>query len=80
MKETGKVLALLTQLSISMLVPILMCLGVGIFLDDFFNTSPLCLIIFVVIGVGAGFRSVYVLTCGFFKDKDSFYDYKKDKK
>ena len=79
MKDIAKVLGLLSQLGISMLVPIFICLAVGIFLDRHLGTAPWLMIIFIVLGVAAGFRSVYMMTCGYFKDKDDPVYYKKNK-
>lgn len=77
MKEIGRALGLISQVGISMLVPILICLGIGIFLDRRFATAPVFMIIFIIAGVMAGFRSVYMLTLDYFKDKDDPYYYKK---
>ncbi len=67
-----------------MLVPIFICVFIGKWLDRLFDTSPILMIIFIIIGVGAGFRSIYVLTRDFYKDKDTYInmeEYKnKDKK
>ena len=57
MKDIGRALGLITQIGISMLVPILICLGVGVFLDRLCGTSPLLMFIFIILGVAAGFRS-----------------------
>ena len=42
---------------------IVACIGIGVFLgrflDDFFGTSPLLLIIFSFLGVGAAFKSLF---------------------
>ena len=80
MKEIGRALGLITQLGISMLVPILICLCIGVFLDRITGTAPICMIIFIILGVLAGFRSVYMLTLDFYKDKDDPYYYKKKDK
>lgn len=32
---------------------------IGYFLDDFFSSSPVCILIFFLIGIGAGFLNVY---------------------
>ncbi|MCR5421795.1 MAG: AtpZ/AtpI family protein [Lachnospiraceae bacterium] len=42
-----------------MLVPILLCTFLGIFLDDFFHTSFLVIIMFFI-GAVAGGRNVYI--------------------
>ena len=80
MKELGRALGLISQLGISMLVPILICLAVGVFIDKAVGTSPVFMIIFIIAGVMAGFRSVYMLTLEYHKDKDDPYYYKKKDK
>lgn len=83
-RESAKAWSLILQLAISMLVPIFICLFGGIWLDKVTGLKPLFLIIGIILGVGAGFRSVYVLTQDFFKNKDTYINmdkYKnKDKK
>lgn len=78
-KESAKAWSLILQLGISMIVPILICLFIGVWIDRFFDTSPLFLIIFIILGVGAGFRSIYVLTKDFYKDKDTYINFDKYK-
>lgn len=80
MKGIGHALALISQIGISMFVPILICLGIGVGLDNFFGTSPVLMIIFIILGVAAGFRSIYMMTLEYYKDKDDPYYYKKNKK
>jgi F0F1-type ATP synthase assembly protein I len=72
MREIGKALGLMTQIGISMLVPIAICLFIGRGLDSLFGCEPICMIIFIVLGVGAGFRSVWRLTESFYKGKDTY--------
>lgn len=72
MKEIGKALALITQLGITMAVPIFLCLILGSFLDKVFHTGNILMIIFIILGICAGFRSIYVMTKGFYKDKDTY--------
>jgi F0F1-type ATP synthase assembly protein I len=45
-----------------MLVPIFGGVLFGAFLDRFFGTSGIFLIIFVLLGVGSSFRNLYVLS------------------
>ena len=73
MKDLGRALGLITQIGISMLVPILLCLGIGVFLDRVFGTSPVLMFIFIVLGVAAGFRSVYMLVAQDINQKDDPY-------
>ena len=61
-KAIAKVLGLITQIGISMIVPIFLCVLVGAWLDRLFSSSPLFLIIFVILGVGASFRTLYMIT------------------
>lgn len=69
-KEIAKALSLLTQIGISMLVPIVICFFIGSFIDKLFDTAPVFMIIFVLLGIGGGFRSVYMLTRDFYEGKD----------
>lgn len=55
-------LALISQVGIMMLVPIFGGVLIGAFLDRFFKTTGIFLIIFVLLGVGAAFRNLYVLS------------------
>lgn len=51
-------LSLITQMGILMITPILICLFIGIFLDDTFNKTPLFTIIFLILGTLAAFRNL----------------------
>lgn len=77
MKEIGKALALLTQIGISMIVPTFLCLVLGSFLDKIFHTGNVFMVVFIILGICAGFRSVYMLTKGFYKNKDTFIPVKR---
>lgn len=78
-RESTKALALFTQIAISMLVPIFLCFFIGKAIDNIFDINGIFLIVFTIIGVMAGFRSVYVLVKGFYKDKDTYVDINKIK-
>ena len=65
--NTLKALSLLTQVGVSMMVPIIGCLWLGQFLDKKLDTSPWLLIIFIILGVLAAFRNLYMLTVSFTK-------------
>lgn len=58
-------LAMVTQVGITMLTPIFLCVYLGLKLDDWFGTSYL-FILFVLLGVLAAFRNVYLLMRKFF--------------
>ena len=57
----AKAFSLLSQVGIHMLVPIILCLFIGKWLDKKFGTNILFLIIFIVLGVLSSFRNLYVL-------------------
>lgn len=66
-REILKSLALINQVGITMMVPIIGCVFLGIFLDKKFDTSPLILIIMIVVGITVAFRNLYMLTKSFAK-------------
>ena len=55
-------LSLLTQLGVVMIVPILMCTGIGVFLDRISQKEPLFTIIFILLGTGGAFRNLFYHT------------------
>jgi F0F1-type ATP synthase assembly protein I len=57
--EIASMLSLINQIGLMMLIPILGCTFIGKFLDDKFNTSPILLFIFIVLGIGGAFVGVY---------------------
>ncbi len=58
-KEVYRSYTLILQFGINMLVPIFLCVFVGIWLDKLFNTSFL-VIIFFFLGAAAGARNVFI--------------------
>lgn len=69
-------LTLITQFGINMIVPMMICLFLGIFLDEKAGTSYWTVILFFV-GALAGFNSVYKLARRIYADKS---DGKNDRK
>ncbi|GAB6099492.1 hypothetical protein JCM16358_13710 [Halanaerocella petrolearia] len=64
MKEKVKVLealALLSQIGIAIIVPIIGGVWLGDYLDSILATEPLFLILGVILGVIVGFRNAYRL-------------------
>lgn len=57
--DIGRSLALITQLGISMLVPIFLCLAAGLWLDQKFDTW--FTLPFLILGFLAGGRNVWIL-------------------
>lgn len=64
-----KGIIMITQIGLTMLVPIFLCVFIGYQLDRYFKTS-IWFIVFLILGMLAAFRNVYVLTKQFYaKDK-----------
>lgn len=72
MKKKGGIarsFMMISQISISMLVPIFLCLFFGIKLNEWLGVN-LFVPVFLFLGMGAAVRNVYHLTKGFYaKDK-----------
>ncbi len=58
-KSVFATLALISQLGLSMIVPILLCVWLGVTIDDKFGTS--LTVWLIIVGVLAGARNVYAL-------------------
>lgn len=64
-----KALMMISQIGVSMMVPIFLCVFIGIKLDEWLGTVCF-VIIFMFLGVLAAFRNVYIMTKSFYaKDK-----------
>ena len=72
-KSTGaqiaQALSLLSQLSIMMIVSIFGCFFIGKFIDTKLNTGPIFMLIFLLLGIGGAFMSVYKTVIGYTKRK-----------
>ena len=66
-RDSLKALSLLTQLGITMIVPIGMGVLLGVFLDRKLGTAPIFLFVMILIGIAAGFRNVHHITQSFIK-------------
>lgn len=58
-REVFKMLTLISQIGITVLTTIFMCLGIGYLVDRFFGTHLMAW--FIVLGVLAAFKSAYIL-------------------
>jgi len=70
-KETKKSaiqLAYASSIGISMALAIFGCFFLGTWLDGKLGTEPYFTIFFLLIGIAAGFRNIYVLMKRYFKD------------
>lgn len=52
-------LALISQIGITMITPIIMGLYLGKLIDNKFNTQPIFLFVFIIMGVIAGFMNIF---------------------
>lgn len=61
-KEVFRSLALLSQLGVSVMVPVFLCLFIGLTIDKKFGTS--LTLILLILGILAGGRNAYILAKG----------------
>ena len=54
-----------------MIIPIILCVFIGKWIDEKLNTDPLFLIIFIILGVLSSFRNLYVLVIKDYKPETS---------
>jgi Uncharacterized protein conserved in bacteria len=62
-----KGISLITQIGINLFITIFLGLMAGKFLDNLFNTKPIFLIIFILLGIAAAFRNLFIMTKKYFK-------------
>lgn len=67
-----KMLALISQLAISMLTAILLCGALGYFIDYLFGTN--LFIFFLILGVAGGYKTCYNVICKFLGRKSLFHN------
>ena len=58
-REIAQKLTLLTQLGLSFIMPMLVCVGICWFLCDRFSIGPWIYIIGFILGIGASFMTAY---------------------
>jgi ATP synthase protein I len=56
-----KLLALASTMGISMVLAIVIAIAMGYYLDKWFQTSPVFFLIFMILGIVAGFRNIYII-------------------
>lgn len=67
--EIVQMISLISQLGIMMVVSIFGCFFIGRFIDDKLGTGPIFMLIFLVLGIGGAFMSVYKTVIGYTKRK-----------
>ena len=61
-RQLFRSLGLLSSVGISMVAATCIGLFIGVYLDEWFGTKPWMTIIWLGIGIAAGFRNIYILT------------------
>lgn len=56
-----KLLAMVSTMGISMVLALVIAIVIGYYLDKWFQTSPVFFLVFMVLGIVAGFRNIYVI-------------------
>lgn len=67
-KNVYQSFALIMQFGINMLVPIFICVFIGIFLDEKLHTNFIVIILFFL-GAFAGFRNIFIMSKSIYEDK-----------
>lgn len=65
-KEVFRSLSLITQLGVSIMVPVFMCIVIGVLIDKYLGTETV--LIFLFLGICAGVRNAYILATGVLKE------------
>lgn len=58
--NVGQALAKFSQIALYMVVPIIICMFLGKWIDEKLGTNAVFLIIFIILGVLASFRNLYI--------------------
>lgn len=66
-RNIHKSLMMITQFSINMIVPIVLCSFAGYYIDKLLGTGFVIIILFFV-GAAAGFRNIYIMSKGIYED------------
>jgi ATP synthase protein I len=69
-KKYAVQMAFASSLGIAMVMAIFGCLMLGVYLDRRFDSGNVFTVVFLMIGVSAGFRNIYVLIKKNFKDEE----------
>ena len=64
-----KMFAILSQIGTAMLVPIFVMLGIGLWIDEKFSTR--LVLVFLLLGIGAGFRNCFLIVRKLLKEMES---------
>ncbi len=76
--SVSKAYALLTTLALNLVIIMVSMFFIGDFLDKKFGTTPLFLFIFLILGMGASFRNLYVVSLRSMPPEKKKYEYKEE--
>lgn len=77
-RSVSRAYALLTTLALNIVIIIFGMFFLGNFLDKQFGTSPIFLFVCLMLGIGASFRNLYVLSMKSLPDQKKRYEYKEE--
>lgn len=80
MKSVSKAYGLLTTLALNIVIIIGAMFFLGNFIDKKLGTSPLFMFIFLLLGIGAAFRNMYILSIRSMPNPKKKYEYVEDSK
>jgi ATP synthase protein I len=69
-KKSAMQMAYASSIGIAMVLAIFGCLILGVYLDKKFDSGNVFTFIFLIIGIAAGFRNLYVLIKKYFTDDE----------
>lgn len=64
-KKIIRSFTMITQISVCMLVPIFLCVWIGVWLNRLLHTE-IAFVVMLIVGIGAAFRNVYIVTKAFY--------------
>ena len=73
-RQLFRSLGLLSSVGISMVAATVIGLFIGIYLDEWFGSKPWMTIIWLGIGIAAGFRNIFILTRRALRERDDSKD------
>ena len=60
-RENWRLLGMASSMGLAMVLATIIGLAIGYWLDRLFNTSPWLTLAFLVLGIIAGFRNIYII-------------------
>ncbi len=77
-KSVSRAYSLITTLAINLVVIMMSMFFLGVYIDKHFGTTPIFLFVFLLLGMGASFRNLYVLSLKCMPKQKEKYEYKEE--